>query len=219
VLGDGISVNVTLIFSLDRYRAVMDAFLTGLEQAAAAGHDLPRSRRSPRSSSAGSTPRSTRLDKIGPEALALQGQGRDRQRPARLRGLRGGLAGERWQALAAEGRAAQRPLWASTGVKDPAYDDTMYVVDLVAPDTVNTMPEKTLDAVADHGQVTGDTIRPRATPRPTPPSTQLAAVGIDLDDVVKVLEDEGVEKFEAAWERAARAVAKPLAEARAPAGR
>jgi transaldolase len=200
VLADGISVNVTLIFSLDRYRAVMDAFLAGLEQAAAAGRDLSRI------TSVASffvsrvdTETDARLDKIGsPEALALKGTAAIANARLAYQAYEQVLASPRWQALAAQGAHPQKPLWASTGVKNPEYDDTRYVVELVARDTVNTMPEKTLDAVADHGVVRGDTCRPyydqaRAT------FAQLAGVGIDLGDVVRVLEVEGVQKFEAAW--------------------
>ncbi len=200
VLADGISVNVTLIFSLDRYRAVMDAFLAGLEQAAANGHDLSKI------TSVASffvsrvdTETDARLDKIGtPEALALKGTAAIANARLAYQAYEGVLATPRWQALAAQGAHPQKPLWASTGVKNPDYDDTRYVVDLVAPDTVNTMPEKTMDAVADHGVVSGDTIRPYYE-QAQAIFAQLAAVGIDLADVVKVLEDEGVQKFEAAW--------------------
>jgi transaldolase len=199
-LADGISVNVTLIFSLDRYRAVMDAYLSGLEQAAAGGHDLSRI------TSVASffvsrvdTETDARLDKIGtPEALALKGKAAIANARLAYRAYEEVLATPRWLALAAQGAHPQKPLWASTGVKNPAYDDTMYVVELVAPNTVNTMPEKTLDAVAEHGVVRGDTVRGYyAEAQAT--FEQLAAVGIDLNDVVRVLEDEGVQKFEAAW--------------------
>jgi transaldolase len=199
-IADGISVNVTLIFSLDRYRLVMDAYLTGLEQAAAAGRDLA-SITSVASFfvSRVDTETDARLDKIGtPEALALKGKAAIANARLAYEAYEGMLASPRWQALAARGAKPQRPLWASTGVKNPAYDDTMYVVQLVAPDTVNTMPEKTLDAVAEHGVVTGDTVRSGyAEAHET--FRQLAAVGIDMDDVVRVLEVEGVEKFESAW--------------------
>ena len=199
-LADGISVNVTLIFSLDRYRAVMDAYLTGLEQASAAGKDIA-SITSVASFfvSRVDTETDARLDKIGtPEALALKGKAGIANARLAYEAYEQVLATPRWQALAAKGAKPQRPLWASTGVKNPAYDDTMYVVELVAPDTVNTMPEKTFDAVADHGVISGDTVRPRyAEAHAT--FEQLSAVGVDLGDVVRVLEVEGVQKFEAAW--------------------
>jgi transaldolase len=199
-LGDGISVNVTLIFSLDRYRQVMDAFLAGLELADANGRDLSRI------TSVASffvsrvdTETDARLDKIGtPEALALKGTAAIANARLAYQAYEEVLATPRWQALAAKGAHPQRPLWASTGVKNPEYDDTRYVVDLVAPDTVNTMPEKTLDAVADHGVVRGDTVRGEYA-HARAAFDALAAVGIDLADVVQTLEDEGVSKFEAAW--------------------
>jgi transaldolase len=105
---------------------------------------------------------------------------------------------DRWRALRDAGAKPQRPLWASTSTKDPSYDDTMYVVDLVAEGTVNTMPEPTIHAVADHGKVTGDTIRPNYADAQGV-LDELAELGVDYDDVVKVLEEEGVEKFVASW--------------------
>jgi len=214
VLADGISVNVTLIFSLDRYRLVMDAFAAGLEQAAAAGRDLTHI------TSVASffvsrvdTETDARLDKIGtPEALALKGTAAIANARLAYSAFEQMTATARWQGLAARGARPQKPLWASTGVKNPEYDDTRYVVDLVAPNTVNTMPEKTLDAVADHGVVRGDMVRAyydhaRAT------FGQLAGVGIDLADVVAVLEDEGVAKFEAAWVDLLHSLAGALAAA------
>jgi transaldolase len=208
VIGEGISVNVTLIFSLERYRGVMDAYLTGLERAKAAGHNL-----STIESVASffvsrvDTEIDKRLDKIAsPEAKALKGKAAIAN--ARLAyeayeavfgSVDGGVQGsERWKALAAAGAKPQRPLWASTGVKDPAYDDTMYVVELVAPGTVNTMPEATLDAVADHGVVRGDTVDGSYQGARAELDT-LAALGVSYDDVVQLLEDEGVEKFETSW--------------------
>ena len=130
----------------------------------------------------------------------------------------GVVAGPRWTALAAEGAHVQRPLWASTGVKDPAYKDTRYVVDLVTQDVVNTMPEATLDAVRDHGETTGDTIVPEYAAAHAALAA-LTAAGVDLDDVVKVLEDEGVEKFVVAWEQLLDALRSALDAARAAAGR
>ena len=141
-----------------------------------------------------------RLEKIGSdEALALRGQaGVANARLAYAAYEEVFVGGERFEALKADGARVQRPLWASTGVKNPDYSDTLYVTELVAPNTVNTMPEKTIDAVADHGVITGDTVTG------TGDAAQeifdkLSAVGIDLPDVFKVLEDEGVEKFEKSW--------------------
>jgi transaldolase len=196
-IADGISVNVTLIFSIDRYRQVMDAYLAGLEQAATRGIDLA-SVASVASFfvSRVDTEVDQRLDKIGsPEALALHGTAGVANARLAYQAYEQVLAGPRWQALAARGARVQRPLWASTGVKNPAYRDTMYVDDLVAPDTVNTMPEKTLDAVLDHGRITGDTVRPfYGAAQKT--FAELAAVGIDMRDVVEVLEVEAVDKFD-----------------------
>ena len=108
------------------------------------------------------------------------------------------VGGSRFEALKADGARVQRPLWASTGVKNPDYSDTLYVTELVAPNTVNTMPEKTMDAVADHGVITGDTVTGTASAAQEM-FDKLTAVGIDLPDVFKVLEDEGVDKFEKSW--------------------
>jgi transaldolase len=121
------------------------------------------------------------------------------------------FASDRWQALAAAGAKVQRPLWASTGVKDPAYDDTMYVVDLVADHTVNTMPEPTLQAVHDHGVITGDTIRGHYT-NAQAVLDQLAGVGISYQEVVETLEREGVDKFEQSWTELIEAVEAKLKE-------
>ncbi len=199
-IGEGISVNVTLIFGIDRYAAVMDAYLSGLEDAAARGLDLSRI------ASVASffvsrvdTEVDARLEKIGsPEALALRGQAAVANARLAYQAYEQVIAGDRWQALAAKGARVQRPLWASTGVKNPDYPDTLYVDTLVAPDTVNTMPEKTLDAVAGHGVIAGDTVRPGYADAHAV-FERLAAVGIDLHDVVQVLEVEGVDKFEVSW--------------------
>jgi transaldolase len=200
-LAKGISVNVTLIFSIDRYRAVMDAFLAGLEQAKEAGHDL---------SVIGSVASffvsrvdaeiDKRLNAIGTEeALALRGQAAIANARLAFAAYEEVFASERWAALQAAGAQPQRPLWASTGVKDPSYRDTMYVDELVVAGVVNTMPEKTLDAFADHGIVLADTV--------TGSGEQAAAViaaieaqGISIDEVTAQLEDEGVTKFEVSWD-------------------
>jgi transaldolase len=199
-LAAGISVNVTLIFSLTRYDEVMDAFLAGLEQAKANGHDLTNL------ASVASffvsrvdTEIDKRIDKLGSdEAKALRGQAAIANAQLAYEHYEKVFGADRWQALAAAGAKPQRPLWASTGVKDPAYDDTRYVIGLVAPGIVNTMPEATLDAVADHGQFKGDTITPHYADAQQV-LDRLAAIGISYDDVVQVLEDEGVKKFEDSW--------------------
>ncbi|BEP15632.1 transaldolase [Acidothermaceae bacterium B102] len=199
-LAEGISVNVTLIFSLERYGMVIDAFFDGLERARAAGHDL---------AAIGSvasffvsrvdTEIDKRLDKLGTdEAKALKGKAAIANARLAYQLYEDKFGGERWASLAASGAKVQRPLWASTGVKDPAYDDTMYVVDLVADHTVNTMPEATLQAVYDHGAFKGDTVRGHYVDAQAV-LDQLAAVGVSYDDVVDVLEKEGVDKFEQSW--------------------
>jgi len=200
VLGEGISVNVTLIFSLERYRAVMDAYLSGLEQAKAKGIDL-----STIESVASffvsrvDTEIDKRLTKIGTdEAQAAKGKAAVANARLAYQAYEEVFSSDRWKALAEAGAKPQRPLWASTGVKDPAYNDTMYVVDLVAPGTVNTMPEGTLEATADHGQVTGDTITSHYADAKAV-LDEIARLGVDYDDVVRVLEEEGVEKFEVSW--------------------
>jgi len=200
VLADGISVNVTLIFSLDRYRGVMNAFLTGLEQARQGGKDLSQIQSvASFFVSRVDTEVDKRLDAIGsPEATALKGKAGVANARLAYQAYEEVFSTPRWQVLATEGAHSQRPLWASTGVKDPAYKDTMYVVDLVAPNTVNTMPHKTLDAVADHGEIAGDQVTgnyddARAV------LDALEHLGISYADVVAVLEREGVDKFEKSW--------------------
>jgi transaldolase len=196
----GISVNVTLIFSLERYEKVMDAYLSGLEQAAEAGIDLSTIRSvASFFVSRVDTEIDKRLDKVGTEAaVALKGKAGVANAQLAYQHYEQVFTSDRWKALEAKGAHPQRPLWASTGVKDPAYDDTMYVVELVAPNTVNTMPEATLNAVADHGVVRGDTVTV-SYQAAQQVLDDLKAVGIDYDDVVEVLEVEGVQKFEDAW--------------------
>jgi transaldolase len=196
----GISVNVTLIFSVERYRAVMDAYLTGLEQAKAAGIDLSTIRSvASFFVSRVDTEIDARLEKIGSdEALALRGLAAVANARLAYAAFEEVSASERWQQLAAAGANAQRPLWASTGVKNPAYPDTLYVSDLVVADTVNTMPEKTLRAFADHGEVTGDQVSGKGA-EAQGVFDKLVAAGIDLDDVFLTLETEGVEKFKVSW--------------------
>jgi transaldolase len=211
VTGAGISVNVTLIFSLERYREVMDAYLAGLEKARAAGLGLSAIHSvASFFVSRVDSEIDKRLTLLGSdEALALKGRAALANARLAYEAYEQAFEGERWQTLEGAGANRQRPLWASTGVKDPAYKDTLYVDELVAPGTVSTMPEATLDAVADHGDVRGDTVtggydRARA---------DLAAVGrlgIAYDEVVRQLEDEGVAKFEAAWQDLLDAVTKSL---------
>ena len=202
VIAEGISVNVTLIFSVERHRAVMEAYLAGLEAARKAGHDL-NNIYSVASFfvSRVDTEIDKRLEKIGTkEALALRGKaGVANARLAYAAYEEVFDSGGRWTELAESGAWVQRPLWASTGVKNPDYSDTLYVTELVAPDTVNTMPEKTMEAVADHGKIHGDTISGTAAASQKV-FDDLAAVGIDLPDVFTFLEDDGVDKFEKSWQ-------------------
>ncbi len=200
VLAEGISVNVTLIFSLERYDAVMEAFLAGLERRRAAGGSLT-GLESVASFfvSRVDTEIDARLDKIGSEeAKTLKGKAAVANARLAYQHYERVFGSDRWASLAAAGARPQRPLWASTGVKDPSYDDTMYVVDLVAPGVVNTMPEATLQAVYDHGVVPTDSVRGHYDDAQAV-LDGLAAVGVDYDDVVRVLEEEGVEKFDTAW--------------------
>ena len=204
VIAEGISVNVTLIFSLDRYRAVMNAFLTGLEQAREAGKDLS-TLESVASffGSRGDSEVANRRDASEGEPAAAPAalKGRAAIANARLayQAFEEVFSTPRWKSLAEDGAKPQRPLWASTGVKDPAYPDTMYVTELVAPGTVNTMPEKTLDAVADHGEITGNTIEGTYDDA-TEVLDSLERLGISYSDVTAQLEKEGVDKFEKSWE-------------------
>ena len=200
-LAEGISVNVTLIFSVERHREVMDAYLAGLEKAREAGHDVSKIHSvASFFVSRVDTEVDKRLEKIGSEdALALRGKaGVANARLAYAAYQEVFEGGERYQALKADGARVQRPLWASTGVKNPDYADTLYVTELVAPNTVNTMPEKTIDAVADHGDIKGDTVTGTASAAQEV-FDKLAAVGVDLTDVFVVLEKEGVDKFVKSW--------------------
>ena len=213
-LAAGICVNVTLIFSLDRYAEVIDAFLDGIEQAQAAGHDI-----STLHSVASffvsrmDTEVDKRLDADGrPEAAKLRGKAGVANARLAYELYEKTFRGERAAALVAAGANPQRPLWASTGVKDPAYPDTMYVTELVAPGTVNTMPEKTLTATFDHAEITGDTVT-GAYADAHRVFAELAEVGVDFADVTQVLEDEGVDKFIASWHELQETVSRALAEA------
>ena len=199
-ISEGISVNVTLIFSLERHGEVIDAYMAGLEQAKAAGHDLSKI------ASVASffvsrvdTEVDARLDKLGtPEAEALRGKAAIANARLAYELFENKCAEERWLALAASGANVQRPLWASTSTKDPSFPDTMYVVELVVADTVNTMPEATIKATADHGELRGDTVH-GTYDASRKVFADLEKLGIGYDDVVQVLEEEGVAKFEASW--------------------
>jgi transaldolase len=209
-LSEGISVNVTLIFSLERYGEVIDAFMAGLEQAA--GRDVAGI------ASVASffvsrvdTEVDERLDKIGtPEAHALRGKAALANARLAYELFEQRSATPRWEALKARGARPQRPLWASTSVKDPAFADTMYVVDLAAPGTVNTMPEGTIHAVADHGELHGDAISGTYDDS-RQVFAQLEQLGIGYDDVVQVLEDQGVDKFAASWKELLDSISTEMA--------
>jgi transaldolase len=210
-LGDGISVNVTLIFSVERYRQVMDAFMAGMEQARANGHEL---------GGIGSvasffvsrvdTEVDKRIDALNSsEARMLRGSAAVANAKLAYAAFQESFGTARWQALADAGAKPQRPLWASTGTKDPTYSDTKYVTELVAPGVVNTMPEKTLHAFADHGDVHGDVVT-GTSEQAALVFDRLRSVGMDIDDVFRVLESEGVDKFARSWSELLDTVAEQL---------
>jgi transaldolase len=213
-LSEGISVNITLIFALERYGQVIDAFFAGMEQARQAGHDLATI------ASVASffvsrvdTEVDRRLDKIGtPEAEALRGKAAIANARLAYELYEERFATPRWEALRQAGARPQRPLWASTSTKDPAYPDTMYVIELVAPGTVNTMPESTLDAMADHGKLEGNR-GSSGYDQARQVFADLEALGIGYQDVVTVLEDEGVAKFAASWQEMLETISTELAAA------
>ena len=202
VLGEGISVNVTLIFGLDRYDAVMDAYLEGLEKAKANGKDLSKIHSvASFFVSRVDTEIDKRLDASGdPQAGNLKGLAGIANARLAYEAYEEKFAGERFAALKADGANTQRPLWASTGVKNPDYRDTMYVTDLVVANTVNTMPEKTMQAFADHGEVQGDLVTTKYD-EARQVMADLAKLGVDYDDVITTLEREGVDKFVASWDQ------------------
>ena len=210
----GISVNVTLIFSLARYAEVIDAYLTGLEKAKAAGHDLSQIHSvASFFVSRVDTEVDKRLAAVGTDAAAsLKSKSGIANARLAYELYEKEFASDRAKALVDAGANTQRPLWASTGVKDPSLPDTLYVTELVAPGTVNTMPEKTLEAVFDHGVIGGDAVT-GAYADAHAVIDGLASVGIDFDDVTQVLEDEGVEKFITSWHELQETVAQALASA------
>ena len=210
-LAGGISVNVTLIFSLDRYQAVLDAFLTGLEQRKAAGGSLAGVESvASFFISRVDTEVDRRLGDINADDMGrLRGQAAIANACLAYEMYERMLASPRWQALAVAGARAQRLLWASTGVKDKAFSDTRYVTELVAPDTVNTMPEATLQAVADHGQVHGDAVRGRYAEAHAILDA-LARVGVDMADVAETLEAQGVASFAKSWDELIASVTAQL---------
>jgi transaldolase len=221
-LAAGISVNVTLIFSVERYKAVADAFLTGLEQRVAAGGSLAGIESvASFFVSRVDTEVDKRLDQMKTgDAPLLRGKAAVANSRLAYEIYEQMLGSDRWRALAAKGAKPQRLLWASTGVKDKSFPDTKYVVELVARDTVNTMPESTLHAVADHAQITGDTIR-NGYPAAHALMENLRKVGVDMADVASLLERQGVESFANSWEELIASVTEQLQKAGAsvtPAG-
>ncbi len=214
-LAEGISVNVTLIFSLERYRAVINAFQSGLELAKENGHDLSKIHSvASFFVSRVDTEIDKRLNALGTdEAKALKGKAGVANARLAYQVYEELFSTERWAVLAEAGALPQRPLWASTGVKDPAYPDTLYVTELVAAGVVNTMPEKTLDATFDHGVVTGDTIS-GTYEEANSVLNALEGLGISYNDVVAILESEGLDKFVASWKELLADVEGALASAR-----
>jgi transaldolase len=204
----GISVNVTLIFSLERYRAVMEAYLAGLEKRVADGGSLDGM------ASVASffvsrvdTEIDKRLDKAGADP-SLKGKAGIANAQLAYQAYEEVFTSDRWRALEAKGAVPQRPLWASTGVKNPEYSDTMYISELIAPGTVNTMPEKTMKAYADHG--TPGTPVQKSYDDAAGVLKAVADAGVDLDDVFRVLEDEGVKKFVDSWDELTASVRSEL---------
>ena len=215
VIAEGISVNVTLIFSLQRYREVIDAYLTGIEKAKANGHDVSKIH----SVASFFVSRvdleiNKRLDAIGTtDALGIKNKAALANARLAYQLFEQSFAADRWTELAAAGANVQRPLMASTGVKDPALLDTLYVTELVAPQLVNTMPEKTMEAVFDHGVVPANSITNRYE-EANMILLAVAACGVDYDDVTDLLEREGVEKFIISWNELLESVTGALASAK-----
>jgi transaldolase len=216
MIAEGRSINVTLIFSLDRYRDVMEAYVRGLERYAA----IPGAELGKVASVASffisrvDTEIDRRLDEIGsPEALALRGTGAVAQGKLAYRMFTDVFSGPHWEALAAKGAVVQRPLWASTSTKNPAYPDTLYVDELIGPHTVNTLPDQTVEAFADHGtlarRVDADVDAAEASWR------GIAEAGVDLDDVADRLERDGVSSFQKSFDELLGALTTRAAELRA----
>jgi transaldolase len=218
-LGEGISVNVTLIFGLARYDQVMEAYLAGLEHARNQGIDLSTIHSvASFFVSRVDTEIDKRLEEIGTDdALALRGKAAVANARLAYERFEQVFASERFEALAEHGAHPQRPLWASTGVKNEDYPDTLYVSELVTSGTVNTMPGKTMDAFADHGELSGDTVR-GAYADAHEVMAQLQKVGIDYDDVIASLEREGVDKFVASWHELEETVRAQMEKSREGSG-
>jgi transaldolase len=216
-LAEGISVNVTLIFSLRRYEEVMDAFMAGLE-AADDAHITSLGSVASFFVSRVDTEVDRRLDKLGTsEATDIRGRAAIANARLAYELFEQHFATPRWRALSDRGAKVQRPLWASTSTKDPAYRDTMYVEELIAPNTVNTMPEPTLHAMADHGVVRGNSIS-GTYDEARKVFARLEELGISYDDVVAVLEEEGVRKFADSWKQLLETIARQLDPAKSAIG-
>ncbi|WP_294627946.1 transaldolase [uncultured Rothia sp.] len=212
-LAAGISVNVTLIFSLTRYREVINAYMLGLEQALENGKDLSTIHSvASFFVSRVDTEIDARLEAAGGDAVQLKGKAGLANARLAYEVFEEMFSSERWARLQAHGANVQRPLWASTGVKDPALPDTLYVTGLVAPNTVNTMPEATLNAVADHGEITGNTIVPNYSES----NDVLDAISahVSYPEVVEKLEVEGLSKFDVSWEELLQTVREALEQAK-----
>ena len=212
-LAAGISVNVTLIFSLTRYREVINAYMLGLEQALENGKDLSTIHSvASFFVSRVDTEIDARLEAAGGDAVQLKGKAGLANARLAYEVFEEMFSSERWARLQAHGANVQRPLWASTGVKDPSLPDTLYVTGLVAPNTVNTMPEATLNAVADHGEVTGNTIVPNYSES----NNVLDAISayVSYPEVVEKLEVEGLSKFDVSWEELLQTVREALEQAK-----
>ena len=212
-LAAGISVNVTLIFSLTRYREVINAYMLGLEQALENGKDLSTIHSvASFFVSRVDTEIDARLEAAGGDAVQLKGKAGLANARLAYEVFEEMFSSERWARLQAHGANVQRPLWASTGVKDPSLPDTLYVTGLVAPNTVNTMPEATLNAVADHGEITGNTIVPNYSEA----NKVLDAISayVSYPEVVEKLEVEGLSKFDISWEELLQTVREALEQAK-----
>ncbi|WP_053848550.1 transaldolase [Streptomyces sp. NRRL B-24085] len=204
----GISVNVTLIFSPERYRAVMDAYLSGLEQRVQNGGSLDGIESvASFFVSRVDTEIDRRLDEVGADP-SLKGKAALANAQLAYQAYEEVFSSDRWRVLQAQGAKPQRPLWASTGVKNQEYPDTLYISDLIAPDTVNTMPEKTLKAYADHGHP-GTPVQ-QTYDEAAQVVKAVTDAGVDLDDVFKVLEDEGIKKFADSWDELTESVRSQL---------
>jgi transaldolase len=224
LISEGISINVTLIFSLERYGQVIEAYLAGLEDRLAAGVTDLSDVASVASFfvSRVDTEVDRRLEHLADGAagstdiLALRGRAAVAQAQQAYQRFRAAFSGPRWAALAGRGAREQRPLWASTSTKNPAYPDLLYVDQLIGPDTVNTMPDPTVEAFVDHGTVARTV---DADPAQSAGVLEaLAAAGIDMADVARVLEDEGVAAFAKSFDGLLQALSDKAAELTGGAG-